>query len=408
MERSGGLAIVAIAALLAAPAAAGAATWPQPGFSATHQSYNGFETVITAANVATLAERWRTSSMGGTTDPVVADGRLLLTTGGNAVALSTDDGHELWRTEPEFPENCSYGVHVLRSSSTWLVNFHCIFGSAVRSIAVATGVASNEQPRFHSIYMNLAVRGGDLFSLGYYFGSGGPLMVSVEGYDGLVYFGDLASLTLRGPTLLGDHVFVAIRDLASPTASLLAFDRNACPDPMPILELCMPVWETTIAAHPTTPVGFRGDRVAIASTDGWLSVFDAASGDLQWSSEAPVTVEHAPAITSEHIYLARRHGVIRVFAAGGCGAATCSGLFRMKVGARITAQPVVAGDVVYAGTRDGRVVAFAADGCGERVCDPLWSVDLGGGAITRGPIVVDGQVYAGAANGDLVAFGLAG
>lgn len=401
--------LLAIHALLAAasapPAASAAASWTQPGYSATHQSYNRSETAITAASVATLVERWRTPNLSGTAAPVVADGRLLVTTDGAAVALSTDDGHQLWRTEPDFPD-CGYGRYVLRSSSSLTVTYGCVFGSAVRSIDVATGVASNQQPGLHALFYNLAARGGDVFSLGYFFGSGGPLLVSVEGYAGFVYFGDLASLSLGGPTLLRDHIFVAIRDLSSPTARLLAFDRNVCPDPVPVLDLCQPVWEKTVPANATTPVGFRGDRVAVASTDGTLAVHDAATGDVEWSADVPATLEHAPAISRRRIYLATRRGVIRVFAAGGCGAATCPGLFRMKVGGRITGQPVVAGDVVYAGTRDGRVVAFDAAGCGARVCAPLWSVDLGGGAITRGPIVVDGSLYAGTADGQLVAFGL--
>lgn len=402
--------LLAIHALLAAasapPAASAAASWTQPGYSATHQSFNRTETAITAASVATLVERWRTPDLNGTTAPVVADGRLLVTAGDDVVALSTDDGHELWRTEPDFPD-CGYGRYVLRSSSSLTVTYGCIFFSSLQSIDVATGVASTlQQGGLHTFFYNLAARGGDVFSLGYVFGSGGPLLVSVEGYEGFVYFGNLASLRLGGPTLLRDHVFVTIRDLSSPTARLLAFDRNACPDPDPIFHLCQPVWEKTLPADPTTPVGFRGNRVAVASTDGTLAIYDAATGDLVWSADVPATLEHAPAISRRRIYLATRRGVIRVFAAGGCGSATCPGLFRMKVGGRITGQPVVAGDVVYAGTRDGRVVAFDAAGCGARVCAPLWSVDLGGGAITRGPIVVDGSVYAGTADGQLVAFGL--
>lgn len=405
------IARVAILVLLAAagapPAAAAGASWTQPGYSATHQSYNRGETEITAANVATLGERWRVPNLSGTAAPVVADDRVLITDDGDAVALATDDGRELWRTEPDFPE-CGYDRYVLPSSSSLTVTYGCIFGSAVRSIAVATGVASDEQPTLHASFLNLAARHGDVFSLSYLFGSGGPLLVRVEGCNGFVYFGGLVPLTLRGPTLLRDHLFVTIRDFSSPTGRLLAFARDARTDPASSFGLCQPAWEKTIAADPTTPVGFRGGRVAIASTDGTLAVHDAATGDLQWSANVPATLEHAPAVTGKRIYLATRRGVIRVFAGGGCGAATCPGLFRMKVGGRITGQPVVAGDVVYAGTRDGRVVAFDAGGCGARVCDPLWSVDLGGGAITRGPIVVGGAVYAGTANGDLVAFGLPG
>lgn len=401
--------LVAIQALAAAsaPQPASAASWTQPGYSATHQSYNRSETAITAANVATLGERWRTPSLPGAADPVVAGDRLIVTADEDVVALATSDGDELWRIEADFPD-CGYSRYVLRSRTRLTVSYGCVFGSTLRSIDVATGIASDEQPGLHAGFPNLATRGGDVFSLGYFFGSGGPLLVSVEGYSGFVYFGGLASLTLGGPTLLRDKIFVTIGDLSSPDAQLLAFDRDECPDPIPTFNLCRPVWEKTIPAAPTTPVGFRGDHVAVATTDGTLSVFDAATGDLLWAADVPATVEHAPAVTGKRVYLATRRGVIRVFAAGGCGATTCPGLFRMKVGARITSQPVVAGDVVYAGTRDGRVVAFAADGCGASVCDPLWSVDIGGGAITRGPIVVDGSVYVGTANGDLVALGLPG
>lgn len=378
-----------------------AAGWKQDGFSASHQSYNRHETTITAANVATLVERWRTPNVGAVGAPQVADGRLFVTTGDDAVALATDDGDELWREAYEDGDDCGLFEHVLTPDGKLTVALGCIFGGSTLAFDVATGQWSGPPPSLHAGNVHFAVRGDDVFSLSTIYGSGGPLLAQLTGYPGLVYFGNLGA-RFSGPTVLRGHVFVGV------DSSIKGFDLNDCPNPnlIPPLTLCSAKWTTTLPARATTPVGFRGDRVAVASVDGTLGVYDAATGDLQWSAQVPSGVQHAPAITRTRIFLAGKRGVIHVFDARGCGAATCAPLGRFKLGRPITAPPVVAGDVLYAGTKDGRLLAFAASGCGTNACAPLWSVDAGGGAIVSGPIVIDGAVYAGTADGQLLSYGL--
>ena len=262
--------------------------WKQDGFSGSHRSYNSHETTITAANVATLVERWRNPDVGAINAPQVANGRLFVTTGADAVALATEDGHELWRVSPTEVDECGLYEHVLTPDGKLTVSLGCIFGGGTVELDVATGASSAPGFTFHTGNQNYVVRGDDTFWLTYSYGSGGPLAVQLVGYPGLVYFGGLDTLYLSGPTVLGDQLFVGIN------AAIQAFDLNACPNPIPVFNACGTQWAKTLPGRATTPVGFRGDQIAVASIDGTLGVYDTATGDLLWTGQAPSGVATRP------------------------------------------------------------------------------------------------------------------
>jgi len=389
-------------AVAAAPGdALAGASWRQPGYGRTNQSYNPDEATITADNVPTLVERWRVTDLEGSIrQPVTADGRIFVVRGDTARALSVDDGRELWRqtyTEGD-PENCcGLSRPIVLNSGRLLVELSGSFGGGLASFDPVTGDVSG------STWFHAGMDEG----LYYEYGSGGPLLVTLgtEPFPSLVYFGDLFnSPRFTAPMFLGDKAFVGVN------SAIGAFDVLDCQqivfehEPLPY---CGTRWvDRTLPGAATTPVGFRRDKVAVASKDGTLRVYNAATGEIEWSATVPSAVAFAPAVARHRIYVPETAGVIRAFDSRGCGSPTCSPINRYKLGGAITVRPVVAGDVLYAGTAKGRLLAFRANGCGTKGCRPLWSIDTGDAAITSGPIVAGGMLFAGTADGKLLAYGL--
>ena len=95
-----------VAALLASPRDALAASWRQPGYSAGRSSFNPREIAVDPANVASLAERWRVAGVGASGSPVVADGRVFVANGEEMIAVAFADGALRWRESVAFDDQC--------------------------------------------------------------------------------------------------------------------------------------------------------------------------------------------------------------------------------------------------------------------------------------------------------------
>jgi outer membrane protein assembly factor BamB len=409
VRTSGGRGLAVVGALVLAAHAvvllgtvrrAAAVPWRQPGFSASRSAFSPREIAVSPANVASLVERWRAPGTGVTESIVARAGRVFGSNGAEMVALDLADGSELWRKAIDGgPDCCGVGDPVLTADGRVTAALGWIFGGGSASFDPVTGAFTYGQ-EFHGGYQYPAVAGGDFFSVGYAYGSGGPLIYTLEPYGGLVFFGGLTNTAVGGLAVLGDRAYVAFG------STLQAFDLTSCPDPIVSFRtFCSPLWTATLAQRIATPVAFR-DSVAVVSDDGTLEVHAAADGALEWAATVNAGIGHPPAVARRRIFVPTRRGLIVAFDASGCGSATCMPVQRFHLGSPATGQPVVAGKVLYAGTKDGRVVAFRASGCPEAVCEPLLDVDLGGGAIVAGPIVVDGMVIAATADGQVVALGL--
>jgi len=388
------------AALHVASSPALAASWKQPAFSASRSSFNPRETTIDAGNVASLVERWRVAGVFTKGSPVVANGRVFAANGDEMIALALDDGAELWRESlPLSPGECC-GLYdpVLTPDGMVTAEVGWIGGGGTAVFDPATGVFTYDVT-FHGGDINRAVHGGTVFSIRFFYGSGGPFIYLLAPYPGLVDSDFVSSGPLSGPAVRGARAFVAVG------TALRTFDLTSCPDPIPSPGWCRPLWTKSLPEQVLTPVAFRSS-VAVAARDGSLHVYDAANGDLSWSATVGAGIGYAPAVARRRIFVPTERGVLVAFDSRGCGAATCAPVERFRLGSPATGQPVVAGDVLYAGTKDGRIVAFPAGGCTGPACDPLLDADLGGGAIVAGPIAVDGTVIAGTADGHLVAYGL--
>jgi outer membrane protein assembly factor BamB len=392
-----------LTAIVSPRGAAAATVWRQPGFSATHGGYNPRETAIDPSTVAALVERWRVTGILAPGSPVVADGRIFVSNGSELIALSTDDGSELWRKSiMDTNECCSIGDPLLTPDGKITTRVGWIGGGGSAKFDPATGAFTYDL-ELHGGQFNQAIRGDDVFAVNYGYGSGGPLLYSLGGptpYQGLIYFGGLQTTIVKGPSLRDHFAFVTMN------STLQAFDLSSCTDPIgdPSLMFCGPAWTEALPAKPYAPIAFR-DGVAVAAADDTLRIFAAATGDLEWSASIAAGIGQDPAISRRRIFVASKRGLMLAFDARGCGAATCAPVARFQLGGRASGQPVVAGNVVYAGTKRGHVVAFAERGCERRACVPLWNEDVGGGAIVAGPIVIDGLVIVGTADGQIVAYG---
>ena len=389
------------ALLLASPRPALAAPWRQPGFAASRSSFNPREIAVDPANVGSLVERWRAPGVGVTGSIVSGGGRVFGSNGGEMIALSIANGAELWRTAAQ--DEFWFGSPVLTPDGKVTSEELWIGGGGTALFDPASGTYSpGVGGGFHSRRFNHAIHKGIAYALDLSFGSGGPFLVTLGPYDGLVDYSGFPPPPWRGLAVHGDHAFTGVG------STLEAFDLLSCPDPLNFAGMfvyCRPAWTAVLPGGFSTPVAFRGS-VAVASDDGTLQVRAAADGALEWSATVAAGVGHAPAVAKRRIFVPTDRGVIVAFDSRGCGSATCEPVERFRTGSPATGQAVVAGKVLYAGTKDGRIVAFRASGCPEAVCDPLLDVDLGGGAIVAGPIVVDGTVIAATADGQLVALGL--
>jgi outer membrane protein assembly factor BamB len=175
---------------------------------------------------------------------------------------------------------------------------------------------------------------------------------------------------------------------------------------------CTPLWSAPVTGSP--PVAVSGSTVYTATpgASGGIAAFATGAGvrgpDQQpvWQAAVPGAspVGLTPASAATSVLVGASDGTLRAYAAGGCGAATCSPVWQGVTGGAVGA-PVIANGVAFVPSADGHVYAFAAGGCGgATTCDPLWSV-----ATPSAPsdvIVANGRVFVTTDTGDLIAYAL--
>lgn len=384
-------------------------SWKQPRYAGTNDAYNPAEVVISVSNVAALTERWRAENIGAQV-PVLAAGRLFAVDRErlSVMALSAADGREIWKHSvgcqpPPNEQFCTWFDRlVITPDHKITVEADTGGGGGLRRFDPRRGDWTDDGAVwFRRSVANLVVQGDDAFAFELRWGLGGAASI----YFGRQLGAFSPSFSVgNAPTeaaLVGDFAVIGVSDGGG--SRLLSYDLDACPASQPG---CGSSASVVLAAAPTTPVAFAGAKVALASIDGTLGVYEAATGLLLWSASLAGGLAHPPAIAHELIYQPDAAGVIHAFAAGGCGSRQCAPIASFDLAAPIAGQPVVAGGVLYAGTEEGTLLAFDALGCGEATCQPLWVVDTGGGGIAAGPIVAGGMLFATDDGGTLRAYAL--
>jgi outer membrane protein assembly factor BamB len=374
--------------------------WVQVGFDAGRTSWNEGESTITSENVAELVPLWDTEIPGGSslTAPVSANGRVFVTGAGVQVAgLDAGDGSLRWTHEINPEANVEAALwdrgavlvpaNVFTNGGLFKIN-----GNDGRRISGDFGINLVTDLAHHDD--RLASMIGDV-APGFGFASIGWK------YSPYLFF------SFPGNTP-GRYAIVGDRIMWSLSSEALGFSP-ACPDyppPAPPDTGCAPDWRTDLGAFPAGPTALGEDQVVYTDASGTVTVLDTATGAVQWTAEAGATELRRASVAGDTILVGTFDGRLLAYAAGGCGAATCTPLWEASLGGAANGAPAVGGDVVYVGVGH-EIQAFALDGCGATLCGALTSLTAAT-AITGGPIVDDGRVIAGTAGGHVMAWALPG
>lgn len=112
-----------------------------------------------------------------------------------------------------------------------------------------------------------------------------------------------------------------------------------------------------------------------------------------------------PVVANGRMYIGGIDGNLSVFAADGCGAASCEPLWRASIGdGTINFTVAVADGLVLVGSPNTHaLLAFPAAGCGAPTCKPVWAGTMRDGA--TGSVTTSGGIaYVGDISGHLYAF----
>jgi outer membrane protein assembly factor BamB len=179
--------------------------------------------------------------------------------------------------------------------------------------------------------------------------------------------------------------------------------------------LACPLWFTPLAGALTAPPVIAPDQSTVyvvanvtsgSVVNGTLHALDAATGAIRWTASLGVA-GRTPALADGTLYVPTSDGRLLVFAAGGCGAATCGPSWEASTGTGSgIGQPAVAGGLVFTGSGDGTVHAFTAAGCGSASCPPLWSASASTTVSVVALAVSNGRLFVRTGDGTLTTYGL--
>ena len=418
----------AVAAAALALVASGC--WPQPGAGPEQTRDNNLETGLNSGNVAGLHEVWSVPTATVAHEPVVDNGRVVVSEDQrpnngslHVEAFSPDTGARLWDrvlldngVAPVInpvafsgdalvtgygwsggvfppPSSCPTGIERLDPATGARLAFEAGRMPVGPAVTKSEHIAVVTQPIgadcVPGAERRFEVRDRDTLALQF----------SYTPPDG--------SVAGTVPTFAGDKVIIA------DGSQLLAFPVAGCG-----AASCSPVWTATVPSSP--PISDTSFGTAVAS-DGVLfvktttiqgsrpptvfsevRVIDPATG-----AEFPDVADIGSgtgqlAVRGSTIYFTQEPStatdVVTVKAIRYCGdcATPFSPLWSVDVQAQFfTTDVTVGGDVVYVGANasgEGVVVAIAADGCRADTCTPLATVPLTGGALELS--VAGGRVFA--------------
>lgn len=408
-----------------------ACDWAMVGFDGGRTGFSAFETTIRPANAARLRELWH-ANVGSSPQPPVAAGDRVFTVG------RVDDHGELRAYDARTGGCSAPGVCAPRWSQplpTWgtgpvVAGANVFAGGAGFSSTLVGGVpfisTTSAGGGFDLVTGQLAdnppgggaypfVDGGQRYrwspdvrnfaflsrQLPYWHlyrshpGSGDATQVIDVG-RGLSY--------VPGPTSVGDgHVFI----LDATTFSVYS-DTGGCT----IDTLCQPSWIGNLA-HAGGWDGLATvahHQVYVPEVAGGVEVFAAAGCGTatcaaSWRAHAGDVHVGAVAVDANTLFVSSDDGHLYAFAATGCGHAVCEPRWSVALGAAVH-NPSIAGSIVYAPTDDGRLAAIDARGCAHPTCTPIWTSTASGSPIRWAPVVSGGRVFVVDDTGRLEAFGL--
>ena len=348
-----------------------AGEWPQfRGGPARNGSDLG--SLITPANVSTLAQAWHADIGGVTSSPAVVNGVVYV--GGAAGNIYA------------FPASCASGPSC---PPLWTGTA----GPVASSPAVAGGV----------VYV------GSLDGKLYAFDAAG-----VQGCSGTpVTCAPLWTATTGGdinssPVVGGGKVYVGSAD-----DSLYAFDAAGVTNCTGTPKSCTPLWTRATGGDVYGSPAVAAGVVYAGSDDHKVYAFDAAAGTPRWTATTGGLVQSSPAVVNGVVYVGSFDTKLYAFDAAGvtnCSGSpkTCAPLWTAATGGIVFSSPAVANGVVYVAAWDQKLSAFDAAGVtncsgAPKTCTPMWTavVSTVNLALTIAtPAVAGGLVYIGTGVGD--------
>jgi outer membrane protein assembly factor BamB len=365
--------------------------WMQLGGNAGRTSFNDGEKDLTAAKLPHLDYQW-IERFGAARAPVVYDNVVYVATGDTMRALNANARGTVWTktitksTGPvalhdPFIHAGRLGAFYTSGSVTGALDFDLKTGE-VNDVQLHTSLKAIGTP---ALCGNVIVA-----SVKYRTGTIDASMVSVnDGTDNLLagLVSTDPAVTPTSPMLLGDRVFVAAG------SQLFAFSLNECPPANPAGP-CGPVWTQPTYSTATMPVAVGENGVAVGNDNGDVFVYDAATGNRRFSAGAGRGAVGGIAVARGVLYATTDEGELTAWNTN-CANSYCPPLWTAETGPSKTA-PVVAADVVYVGGGDA-IRGFAAGGCGAATCSELWNAPVTNSTLADPgeiwPIVTGGRIY---------------
>jgi outer membrane protein assembly factor BamB len=414
------VAVLSLAALVAQPSGASAATttWPQFMFNAAHTGFNTAETIVNRQTVTNLSQEYQAQgpadadfgSISGSSPAVVGNTAYVGTGSGHLLALPATGcpgGSDL--CGPRWTATLSNGVFSSPAVSNGVVYVATAgdaeFGKLYAFRAAGCGHASCT-PLWTAVNPNVGssptVSGGVV----YIASSDGKLNAFAAGGCGRatctpLWRGTIGTSGEAAPAVAGGLVFAASQ------TRLFAFRAAGCGR-----ATCSPTWRSItlngliLNAGPAVSRGvvyIGSTNTEPPETTGTLYAFTASGCGA--STCRPRWIAHplggdgvntTPAVANGVVYTSGTTGLF-AFDANGCGRAVCDFLWLGLLDGFVSGSegaPAVAGGVVYYDQNNGHIGAFDARGCGERLCTQLWSSIVSSvTSILTSPVIVNGRLY---------------
>ena len=336
---------------------------------------------------ADLSVQWSTTLTANATRPAVVGTRAFFTDGPMISAVDLTSGQVIWSRD--FSANgIRFGPPIAAQGRVLTAASSAGFGG---TYSFDVDGANSGSVGFHQFVNEIAADGPLNATVSGSYGSGTPVLTTLN-FAGTWYLG-FGNGPASGPiSITGGRAFMAV------SGAVLGFDPNApcvaLPPPFPF-SYCVRTWSQSIPGAQIVSNAGHG-KVAVASTNGTVSVLDGATGALQFTTANAGTVLSASAHSGQdRLFTTGADGVMRVYDASGCQAPPCSPLWTGNVGTGSGVAPTVSKAKVYVATNDGRLVVFGAAGCAASVCEPIAVGNSGTGLpATAKPLIVGGVALA--------------
>ncbi len=358
------------------------APWPQFRAAPGHPGAVPAGSVITAANIASLAPSWQGSGPGVSSPAVV-----------NGVVYGGSVGGKLYAFDAS-GAGCSLGPPGCAPLWTMATGNQMASSPAVAGGVVYVG--SNDR-RLYAVDAAGAQNCSGIPR------TCAPLWSAMTG-------GAVES----SPAVVGGVVYVGSDD-----GKLYAFDAAGVTGCGGSPKECSPLWTATTGGIVMSSPAVSAGVVYVGSEDDRLYAFDAlgetgCSGTPRtcaplWTAVTGSGIESSPAVAAGVVYVGSGDGFLYAFDAAGVDGCSgtptvCLPLWSAAAG-RLISSPAVDGGRVYVGSLDRKVYAFDAAGATNcagipKACTPLWTAQTGAtDLVISSPAVVNGVVLVGAGSG---------